>query len=63
MKAKGNASKISSTELVDSLDSAFIGMNKTFRKAYIPSSIPDNHTRGMAKNKHYLTHAYIGKYK
>ena len=29
-KAKGNAAKISSTELVDSLDSAFIGMNNAF---------------------------------
>lgn len=55
-KAKGNASKISSTELVDSLDSAFIGMNNAFKKAHIP----DKHPRGMAKNKHYLTHAYIG---
>ena len=55
-KAKGDASKISSTELVDSLDSAFIGMNNAFKKAHIP----DKHPRGMAKNKHYLTHAYIG---
>ena len=55
-KAKGNASKISSTELVDSLDSAFIGMNNAFKKAHIP----DKHPRGIAKNKHYLTHAYIG---
>ena len=55
-KAKGDASKISSTELVDSLDSAFIGMNNAFKKAHIPNK----HPRGMAKNKHYLTHAYIG---
>lgn len=55
-KVKGDKSKISSTELVDSLDSAFIGMNNAFRKTHIP----DKHPRGMAKNKHYLTHAYIG---
>ena len=55
-KVKGDKSKISSTELVDSLDSAFIGMNNAFKKAHIP----DKHPRGMAKNKHYLTHAYIG---
>lgn len=55
-KVKGDKSKISSIELVDSLDSAFIGMNNAFKKAHIP----DKHPRGMAKNKHYLTHAYIG---
>ncbi len=55
-KVKGDKSKISSAELVYSLDYAFIGMNNAFRKAHIP----DKHPRGMAKNKHYLTHAYIG---
>lgn len=55
-KVKGDKSKISSTELVDSLDSAFIGMNNAFREAQIPNEYP----RGMAKNKHNLTHAYIG---
>lgn len=55
-KVKGDKSKISSTELVYSLDSAFTGMNNAFREAHIP----DKHPRGMAKNIHNLTHAYIG---
>ena len=60
-KVKGDKSKISSTELVDSLDSAFIGMNSIFSEARVPHSIPDRNTRIMCmKYRHDLTHAYIG---
>ena len=60
-KVKGDKSKISSTELVDSLDSAFIGMNSIFSEARVPHSIPDRNTRIMCMKYRYdLTHAYIG---
>lgn len=60
-KVKGDKSKISSTELVDSLDSAFLGMNSIFSEARVPHSIPDRNTRIMCmKYRHDLTHAYIG---
>ena len=60
-KVKGDKSKISSTELVDSLDSAFIGMHSIFSEARVPHSIPNRNTRVMCmKYRHDLTNAYIG---
>lgn len=60
-KVKGDKSKISSTELVGSLDSAFLGMNSIFSEARVPHSIPDRNTRVMCmKYRHDLTNAYIG---
>ena len=60
-KVKGDKSKISSAELVYSLDYAFIGMNSIFSEARVPHSIPDRNTRIMCmKYRHDLTHAYIG---